>query len=122
VSKNKDGVLVLLNVRDSIKRLLLSEKFDALIYSSPVSVKMEHNKAFFSLTGCVDDLAVLSLRKPLEQILENNKVKEIYFYLGSLNTVSKQVIITFVELWCKLVKTGITVKLTPVNPDAEGAV
>ncbi|MDR0383444.1 MAG: STAS domain-containing protein [Spirochaetaceae bacterium] len=120
VSKNKDGILTLVNFPESMKRLLAVEKLDELLYLSPVSVKAESGKVFFSLAGNVDDLAAPALRKHLEQILKNKKVKEIYFYLGSLNTVSKQIIITFVELWDELVKTGIAVKLTPVNPDAAG--
>ncbi|MDR0377650.1 MAG: STAS domain-containing protein [Spirochaetaceae bacterium] len=119
VSKNKDGVLLLLNVPDNIKRLLVGANLEELIYRSPVSVTVERDKAFFFLTGCVDDLAVPALRKHLEQILESKSVKELYFYPGSLTSVSKQALITFVELGEKLVKNGTAIKLKPINPDNE---
>jgi anti-sigma B factor antagonist len=119
VSNNKDGVLTLVNVSDGVKRMLVGEKLEKLLYRSPVSVKIEQGKVFFSLTGCVDDLAAPALRKYLEQILKCKGIKEIYFYLGSLTTVSKQVVITFAEMGDKLAQNGITIKLTPVNPNTE---
>jgi anti-sigma B factor antagonist len=119
--KSKDGVLTLVNVPDNIKRLLVGEKLDALIYRSPVSVKMEHGKVVFSLIGCIDDFAVPALRKPLEQILESNKIKEVYFHLGSLTSASQKAIITFIELGGKLVKNGKAIKLNaePCNENSK---
>jgi anti-sigma B factor antagonist len=117
VLKNRNGVLMLLNFPESMKRLLVAEKLEGLLYVSPVNVKVEYDTAFFSLIGHVDDFAVPALRKHLEQILENKKIKEIFFYLGSLITMSKQVALTIFELKDKLVKNGIAVKLTPINPE-----
>jgi anti-anti-sigma factor len=119
ISKDRDGVLMLTNVHDRVKRLLVSENLDTLIYSSPVIVKMEYHRAFFSLIGCVGDLDVPMLRKPLEEILEHNKVREIYFYLESLITISKQAVLTLIELRDKLVKNGVAIRVTAVNPDSE---
>jgi anti-sigma B factor antagonist len=118
ISKNGNGVLMLLNFPEGMKRLLVAEKLEELLYHS-VIVKLAHNKVFFSLIGCVNDSAVSVLCKYLDQILENKRIKEIYFYLENLITVSKQVMITLVELGDKLVKNGITVKLTLINPEHE---
>jgi anti-sigma B factor antagonist len=120
VSKNKGGVLMLVNFPESMKRLLAVEKLEELLYPPPLSVKIERDKAVFSLTGRVEDLTAPALRKHLERILESNKVKEIHFYLGNLIAVSKQVIITFDELRENMLKNGVVVKLTSINPDAAG--
>jgi anti-anti-sigma factor len=118
VLKNNGGILMLANVSDNLKRSLVAENLEELIASPTVSVKMERDKAFFSLTGCVDDLtASVLLRKYIEQILKNKDIKEIYFYLENLKNVSKEVVITFIELKDKLDKNGVAVKLTNVDPE-----